>query len=85
MSAEFIGLGHIWTKLARMILGSLLNGKADSPERAEALDRLRGQFHSYLARILRELPRYCSALVFRPRSGRCSAPTHHSTKSFTSD
>lgn len=67
MLGRFIGLGHIWTKLARIDLGALLNGKADSPERAEALDRLRGQFHSYLARMIAGTPALLFSLGIPPQ------------------
>ena len=40
MLGRYIGLGHTWAKLSRIDLAALLTGKVDSPERAEALDRL---------------------------------------------
>ena len=67
MLGQFIGLGRIWTKLARIDLGALLNGKADSPERAEALDSLRGQFNSYLARIIAGTPALLFSLGIPPQ------------------
>ena len=67
MLGRFIGLGHIWAKLARIDLAALLNGKADSPERAEALDRLRGQFHSYLARMIAGTPALLFSLGIPPQ------------------
>jgi S-adenosylmethionine-diacylglycerol 3-amino-3-carboxypropyl transferase len=69
MLGRFIGLAHLLAKLARVDLAALLNGKVDSPERIQALDRLHRLFHSPLARLI---------------TGRCLAPTRRSTRCCTS-
>src|ERR1700675_1464046 len=52
MLGRFIGLAHVLAKFARIDLAALLNGKADAPERIQALDRLGRLFHSPLARLI---------------------------------
>jgi S-adenosylmethionine-diacylglycerol 3-amino-3-carboxypropyl transferase len=67
MLGRFIGLGHLLAKLARIDLAALLNGKADSPERIQALDRLHRLFHSPLARLITGTPALLFSLGIPPQ------------------
>jgi S-adenosylmethionine-diacylglycerol 3-amino-3-carboxypropyl transferase len=67
MLGRFVGLGHMCAKLARIDLAALLNGKVDSPERIEALDRLHRLFHSSLARMITETPALLFSLGIPPQ------------------
>jgi S-adenosylmethionine-diacylglycerol 3-amino-3-carboxypropyl transferase len=67
MLGRFIGLAHVLARLARIDLQALLNGKADSPERIEALQRLHRVFHSPLARLLTGTPALLFSLGIPPQ------------------
>ena len=67
MLGRFIGLAHVLAKLARIDLAALLNGKADSPERIRALDRLHRLFHSPLARLITGTPALLFSLGIPPQ------------------
>jgi S-adenosylmethionine-diacylglycerol 3-amino-3-carboxypropyl transferase len=60
MLGRLIGLAHFVARLARIDLSALLAAKVDSPERLQALDRLRRLFHSHLVRLFTRTP----ALLF---------------------
>jgi S-adenosylmethionine-diacylglycerol 3-amino-3-carboxypropyl transferase len=63
---RFIGLAHRVAKLAGIDLAALLTGKIDSPERVEALNRLRSLFRSRLACLLMRTPALLFGLGIRP-------------------
>ncbi|MDP1882193.1 MAG: BtaA family protein [Bradyrhizobium sp.] len=67
MLGRFIGLAHLLAKLARIDLAPLLNGKVDSPERIQALDRLHRLFHSPLARLITGTPALLFSLGIPPQ------------------
>jgi S-adenosylmethionine-diacylglycerol 3-amino-3-carboxypropyl transferase len=67
MLGRFIGLAHLLAKLARIDLAALLNGKADAPERVQALDRLDQLFHSRLARLITATPALLFSLGIPPQ------------------
>jgi S-adenosylmethionine-diacylglycerol 3-amino-3-carboxypropyl transferase len=67
MLGRFIGLAHVLAKLARIDLKALLNGKADSPERIQALDRLHRLFHSPLAKFITGTPALLFSLGIPPQ------------------
>jgi S-adenosylmethionine-diacylglycerol 3-amino-3-carboxypropyl transferase len=67
MLGRFIGLAHLLAKLARIDLAALLNGKVDSPERIQALDRLHRLFHSPLARLITGTPALLFSLGIPPQ------------------
>ena len=67
MLGRFIGLAHVMAKLARIDLAALLNGKADSPDRIQALDRLHRLFHSRLARLITGTPALLFSLGIPPQ------------------
>jgi len=67
MLGRFIGLAHLVAKLARIDLSALLNGRADSPERIRALDRLHRLFHSPLARLITGTPALLFSLGIPPQ------------------
>ena len=67
MLGRFIGLAHMLAGLARIDLKALLNGKADAPERLEALARLDRLFHSPLARLLTRTPALLFSLGIPPQ------------------
>ena len=67
MLGRFIGLAHVLAKLARIDLAALLNGKADSPDRIQALDRLHRLFHSPLARLITGTPALLFSLGIPPQ------------------
>ena len=67
MLGRFIGLAHLLAKFARIDLAALLNGKANSPERIEALDRLNRLFHSPLARLITGTPALLFSLGIPPQ------------------
>jgi S-adenosylmethionine-diacylglycerol 3-amino-3-carboxypropyl transferase len=64
---RFIGITHVVARLAGIDRVALLNGEADSPERIEALDRLRRLFHSRLFRLLTRTPALLFGLGIPPR------------------
>ena len=64
---RFIGLAHLGAKLSGIDPAVLLNGRPDSPERGEALDRLDRLFHSQLARLVTATPALLSTLGIPPR------------------
>jgi S-adenosylmethionine-diacylglycerol 3-amino-3-carboxypropyl transferase len=67
MLGRFIGFGHLLAKFARIDLAALLKGKADAPERVEALDRLHRLFHSRLARLITGTPALLFSLGIPPQ------------------
>jgi S-adenosylmethionine-diacylglycerol 3-amino-3-carboxypropyl transferase len=67
MLGRFIGLAHLLAKMFRIDLKALLNGKADAPERIEALDRLDRLFHSALARLITGTPALLFSLGIPPQ------------------
>ena len=67
MLGRFIGLAHRLAKLARIDLKALLTGKADSPERLQALDRLHRLFHSRLAKLITGTPALLFSLGIPPQ------------------
>ncbi len=67
MLGRFIGLAHRLAKLARIDLKALLTGKADSPERLQALDRLHRLFHSPLAKLITGTPALLFSLGIPPQ------------------
>ena len=67
MLGRFIGLAHLLAKLARIDLAALLNGKADSAERIQALDRLHRLFHSPMARLITGTPALLFSLGIPPQ------------------
>jgi S-adenosylmethionine-diacylglycerol 3-amino-3-carboxypropyl transferase len=67
MLGRFIGLAHLLAKCARIDLTALLNGKPDSPERVQALDRLHRLFHSSLARLITGTPALLFSLGIPPQ------------------
>ena len=64
---RFIGLAHLGAKLSGIDPAVLLNGRPDSLERGEALDRLDRLFHSQLARLVTATPALLSTLGIPPR------------------
>ena len=67
MLGRFIGLAHLLAKFAGIDLSALLNGKADAPERIEALNRLDRLFHSPLARLITGTPALLFSLGIPPQ------------------
>ena len=67
MLGRFIGLAHLLARLAGIDLKALLNGRADAPERVEALARLDRLFHSRLARMLTRTPALLFSLGIPPQ------------------
>jgi S-adenosylmethionine-diacylglycerol 3-amino-3-carboxypropyl transferase len=67
MLGRFIGLSHLLAKLARVDLTALLNGRPDSPQRNQALDRLNRLFHSPLARLITGTPALLFSLGIPPQ------------------
>jgi len=67
MLGRFIGLAHLAARCAGIDLQALLTGDIDSPERAEALDRLHRLFHSSPARLLTRTPALLFSLGIPPR------------------
>jgi S-adenosylmethionine-diacylglycerol 3-amino-3-carboxypropyl transferase len=67
MLGRFIGLAHLLAKCARIDLDALLNGREDSPERIQALDRLHWLFHSPLARLMTGTPALLFSLGIPPQ------------------
>jgi S-adenosylmethionine-diacylglycerol 3-amino-3-carboxypropyl transferase len=67
MLGRFIGLAHLLAKFARIDLTALLIGKANDPERLQALDRLDRLFHSPLARLLTGTPALLFSLGIPPQ------------------
>ena len=67
MLGRFIGLAHLLAKLARIDLGALLNRTNSSPERRQALDRLRRLFHSPVARLITATPALLFSLGIPPQ------------------
>src|ERR1700686_1028820 len=67
MLGRFIGLAHVLAKCARIDLTALLTGKANSPERIQALDRLHRLFHSPLARLITGTPALLFSLEIPPQ------------------
>jgi S-adenosylmethionine-diacylglycerol 3-amino-3-carboxypropyl transferase len=67
MLGRFIGLAHLLAKLARIDLAALLNGRPDTPERIQALDRLHRLFHSPLARLITATPALLFSLGIPPQ------------------
>ena len=67
MLGRFIGLAHLLAKLAGIDLKALLHGKADAPERVEALARLHRLFHSPLARFITATPALLFSLGIPPQ------------------
>jgi S-adenosylmethionine-diacylglycerol 3-amino-3-carboxypropyl transferase len=67
MLGRFIGLAHLLAKFARIDLTALLVGKANDPERLQALDRLDRLFHSPLARLLTGTPALLFSLGIPPQ------------------
>lgn len=84
MLGRFIGLAHVLAKLARIDLAALLNGKADSPERIRALDRLDRLFHSPLARLITGTPALLFSLGIPPQERALLGAMRHSMRCFTS-
>jgi S-adenosylmethionine-diacylglycerol 3-amino-3-carboxypropyl transferase len=64
---RFIGFGHGLARLARIDLAALLNDRADSPARLEALQRLHRVFHSRLARFITRTPALLFSLGIPPQ------------------
>jgi S-adenosylmethionine-diacylglycerol 3-amino-3-carboxypropyl transferase len=67
MLGRFIGLAHLLAGLAGIDLKALLNGRADAPQRLEALARLDRLFHSRLARMLTRTPALLFSLGIPPQ------------------
>src|SRR6201996_2430248 len=67
MLGRFIGLAHVLARLAGIDLQALLNDKADSPDRVEALQRLDRLFHSPLAKLLTGTPALLFSLGIPPQ------------------
>jgi S-adenosylmethionine-diacylglycerol 3-amino-3-carboxypropyl transferase len=67
MLGRFIGLAHLLAKVARIDLTALLTGRADDPERLQALDRLDRLFHSPLARLVTGTPALLFSLGIPPQ------------------
>jgi S-adenosylmethionine-diacylglycerol 3-amino-3-carboxypropyl transferase len=67
MLGRFIGIAHLLAKLFRIDLEALLNGKADAPDRVQALDRLDRLFHSPLARLITGTPALLFSLGIPPQ------------------
>jgi S-adenosylmethionine-diacylglycerol 3-amino-3-carboxypropyl transferase len=67
MLGRFIGLAHLLAKFARIDLVALLSGKANAPERVQALDRLHRLFHSTLARLVTGSPALLFSLGIPPQ------------------
>jgi S-adenosylmethionine-diacylglycerol 3-amino-3-carboxypropyl transferase len=67
MLGRFIGLAHLVAKFARIDLKALLQGRADAPERIQALDRLHRLFHSPLARLITGSPALLFSLGIPPQ------------------
>src|SRR4029077_3369043 len=67
MLGRFIGLAHVVARLAGIDLQALLNDKADSPDRIEALRRLDRLFHSSLAKLLTGTPALLFSLGIPPQ------------------
>src|SRR5579863_6263788 len=67
MLGRFIGLAHLVAKLAGIDLAALLHGRADAPERIEAINRLDRLFHSPLARLLTATPALLFSLGIPPQ------------------
>src|SRR6202051_5038120 len=67
MLGRFIGLAHLLARFARIDLTALLIGKANDPERLQALDRLDRLFHSPLARLLTGTPALLFSLGIPPQ------------------
>src|SRR5579871_4040919 len=64
---RLIGLAHLGAKLCGIDPAILLNGRPDSPERGEALDRLDRLFHSQIGRMVTAAPALLSGLGIPPR------------------
>ena len=64
---RLIGLAHLGAKLCGIDPAILLNGRPDSPERGEALDRLDRLFHSQIGRMVTAAPLLLSGLGIPPR------------------
>jgi len=67
MMGRFIGFTHLVARLAGIDLGALLNAKAGSAERIEALDRLHRLFHSRLMELVTRTPALLFSLGIPPR------------------
>jgi S-adenosylmethionine-diacylglycerol 3-amino-3-carboxypropyl transferase len=67
MLGRFIGVAHLLAKFARIDLKALLHGRADAPERIQALDRLHRLFHSPLARLITGSPALLFSLGIPPQ------------------
>ncbi|HEY4987591.1 MAG TPA: BtaA family protein [Bradyrhizobium sp.] len=67
MLGRFIGLAHLVAKFAQIDLKALLQGRADAPERIQALDRLHRLFHSPLARLITGSPALLFSLGIPPQ------------------
>jgi S-adenosylmethionine-diacylglycerol 3-amino-3-carboxypropyl transferase len=67
MLGRFIGLAHLAGRLFGIDPAVLLNGRPDSPERGEALNRLDRLFHSQLAQSVMAMPALLSSLGVPPR------------------
>jgi S-adenosylmethionine-diacylglycerol 3-amino-3-carboxypropyl transferase len=67
MLGRFIGLAHLLAKVAGIDLSALLNGKPDSRQRIEALNRLDRMFHSPLARLITGTPALLFSLGIPPQ------------------
>lgn len=63
----FIGFAHLLARFARIDLTALLNGRANAPERVEALARLHRLFHSPLARLMTRTPALLFSLGIPPQ------------------
>jgi S-adenosylmethionine-diacylglycerol 3-amino-3-carboxypropyl transferase len=67
MLGRFIGLAHVLARLAGIDLQALLKGKADAPDRIDALQRLDRLFHSSFAKLLTGTPALLFSLGIPPQ------------------
>ena len=67
MLGRFIGLAHLVAKCAGIDRAALLTGKANAPERIEALNRLDRLFHSPFARLITATPALLFSLGIPPQ------------------
>jgi S-adenosylmethionine-diacylglycerol 3-amino-3-carboxypropyl transferase len=67
MLGRFIGLAHFAARLCGIDPALFLHGRADAPERVEALKRLDRVFHSSLARLIVATPALLFSLGIPPR------------------
>jgi S-adenosylmethionine-diacylglycerol 3-amino-3-carboxypropyl transferase len=67
MLGRFIGLAHLAARIAGIDPAVLLNGRPDSPERIETLNRLDRLFHSPLTRLITATPALLLSLGIPPQ------------------